>query len=190
MLVDAAGAVDSYFRELLFPRSQGLISVARMKESLNPCVSIVAPRRLDAAGFVVCLGTDPFLEVIFDEGAVVLHVNYPICVAVWDDRKKEWRASGGTVKTLPKKSKERAAAVASLATSRVPGGRSIRFDLCDPESLGRSEFYTQTIITKVKYMVTNKRWYGVQPKDNLDFEDLIDAATRDYYRKVLAPLRK
>lgn len=190
MEVDAAGAVESYFGELLFPRSQGLIAVIRMKATLNPCASLIAPRRADANGFVVCLGQDPFLEVCFEEGAIVLHVGYPRCLAIWDERKSEWKAGWGEIKPLPKKPKERSAAVANLATHRVAASRSIRFDLCDPESLGRAEFYAQTIITKIKYMVTNKKWYGVKPKDDLDFDDLIDAATRDYSRKVVAPTRR
>lgn len=172
---DAAAAIEDYFGGLLFPRCQGLIAVVR---------------RADANGFVVCLGHDPFLEIAFKDGGIVITAGYPRSVAVWDERKNEWRASDGNLKTLPKKPKERSAEIAKLATHRVAAGRSIRFDLCDPESLGRAEFYTQTIITKVKYMVTNKRGYGVKPKDDLDFDDLIDAATRDYSRKVLAPTRK
>ncbi len=182
--MEAAAAVETYFRDLLMPRNHGLIAVAELSAKKTEWGG--PPRRADANGFLVCLSTEPFLEINFDDGGIVLHVNYPRTIAVWDDRKKQLVPGAGTIKPLSKRAKERWATVKKLGTSRVVGGQSIRFELCDPDSLGRAEFFVQTIITKIKYMVTNSGWKGLRPKD-LDFDDLIDAATRDYNRKVIAP---
>lgn len=194
--------VSNYFRELLFPRSRGCITVLRAWKDYS----------LDTEVFIVYLGREPFLELSVNERAIELCVSYPRCVAVWDDVKKEWQPGWGKIESFsqkpktqldevsheliriltnwtPGKSKKRQKGTTDLLITRVKDGRTVSFDLCDPESLSRAEFYTQTIITKVKYMISNNKWYGHQAKKDLDFDDLIDMAKKDYARKVMANKR-
>ncbi len=186
--MDAAAAVEAHFRDLLMPRNHGLIAVAALVSKTNDICR--PPRRVDTKGFLVCLSTEPFLEINFENGAIILHVSYPRSLAVWCVQKKGWVQGFGTFQAFSKNPKKRAAEVNRLGTSRIGDGRTIQFDLCDPESLRRAEFYVQTTITRIKYMVTKSNWLGTRPKPDLEFDDLVDLATRDYTQKVIAPTRK
>lgn len=178
MTVKVVDVVEQYFCDLLMPRNHGLIAITALAQGSYGGL------RPNPVGFLVCMGSDPFLEVNFEDGSVILHVVYPPTIARLDPRTKEFVKGYGTFTPFSKKPKERHAAVQKLGTKRVQNGRTIKFDLYDPDSLGRAEFYVQTIITKVKYMVSRVHSIVV-PKDEIEFVDLLDAAAIDYNKKVL-----
>lgn len=163
-------------------RNRGLIAVAHLIGS--------DIKRINVSGFVVCLTTSPFLEVVFKDGAIFLHAAYPRALAYWNNTSQEWQAVQAGVAPLPKNPKMRHKTVHNLGTARVKGGSTIKLDLCAPDSLARAEFYVQTIITKIKYMVTNNKWFGPRSKNNIDFPDLIDEAAREYHKKIVVPALK
>lgn len=62
---------------------------------------------------------------------------------------------------------------------------AIKFDVFQADSFGRAEFYVHTIITKIKYLVTNTGWNGHRPKADIELGNLIEEAEKEYKRKVL-----
>src|SRR4051812_34859345 len=91
-----------YFRELLIPRNQGAIAIAEMfPAKKDPSNTTGPPRRRDQRGFIVCLGHDPFLEVVIGDVEITLHIGYPRAIAAWDDKKKEWQVGCGEIEKLP-----------------------------------------------------------------------------------------
>jgi hypothetical protein len=72
-------------------------------------------------------------------------------------------------------------------------GERITFDLYHPKSLGMAEFYINTIITKVRHLVTSDRFRGICLKDKFgcgDLTSLLDDAKREYDTKVRKSHRK
>lgn len=185
--MEPATVIEKYFLDMLMPRNHGLIAITKLRESLYH-MSI----RSKANGLIVALANDDFLELNYEDGAIVLYVTYPPTLAVWDQIKNDWRANVGPIIPFSKNPKERAKQLYGLAARRVTGAgaKKITFDLFEPDSLMRAEFYIQTIISKIKYMVGKNRWGSRAPKDDLEFDDLIESASIEYRKKVIAPTRR
>jgi hypothetical protein len=199
-------ALLQHFRELLMPRNQGAIAVTEMfpVKVIANTVATVPPRRREQRGFVVCLGHDPFMEVVIDDLTITLYIAYPQAITVWDDRKQEWQIGCGEIKKLPTSPKARKEVVSKLSYCRVAKCSKASFEIVAPDSLQRAEFIIQTTITRIKYMVSNKGYFGLKPKhmvmdkvsrtfvpkDSTEFTDLLELATQEYTRISLKNSRK
>ncbi len=64
----------------------------------------------------------------------------------------------------------------------------MKFELNDPYSLSRVEFYVQTIISRIKYMI--KHDGNPTVKEGIELTDLLTTATTEYEKKVLAPIKR
>jgi hypothetical protein len=183
---DTMVAVKDYFKGLLMPRNHGLIAVVDMTR-IELKAGLGSPRRLDIDGFVVLLGVSPFLVVDIQETVMKLRVGYPRCIATWDEDKNCYvpETHMGTIKSFSQRPKVRATQIADLKDFRLEKNSEVVLDLFETDSLQRAEFYIQTIITKVKYMVTNAGYYGHRAKNDLDLTDLLVVAKQEYTRKAL-----
>lgn len=176
---DVVGSLKQYFADMLMPRSQGLVTVTPMKP--NP-VSSRHPRDGDD-GFVVCLAGCPFLEIIFEGANIKLLAGFPSCVATWSELRKIWVPSVAAISPLPTKPNLRRKFIATLSSKKIGHGENTLVDLFRVDAVQRAEFLVQTIITRVKYMVSNKRHTGLTPKEDLDLTGLLEFATREYQKK-------
>ncbi len=176
---DVVGSLKQYFQDMLMPRSQGLITVSAM---VPHGFSSRHPRDGDD-GFVCCLAGCPFLEIILGGAQIKLLAGFPTCVATWNDYKKVWVPSVAAIELPPTKPNLRRKFTAALGGKKIGHGEEVKVDLFQADAIQRAEFLVQTIITRVKYMVSNKRHTGLAPKDDLDLTGLLELATREYERK-------
>jgi hypothetical protein len=172
--VDVMATIRQYFKELLLPRSTGLIAIVE-----------------NDRGLMVLLGFNPFLEMVFVDATIKVLACYPMCLARWNDRKQCWEATAKTtIKGFSKKPKIRTQEIASVRNFHLNGAKTIAFDIFEDDAIQRAEFYVQTIITRIKYMVGNNGYFGMQAKDDLDLTDPIEASTQDYNRLQLKHKRR
>lgn len=146
--------IEQHFTKLLLERNHGLIAV-------------VADSRTHV--IVVALSTEPFLIISFGEASINLQFSYP--------RSFHY---GESLKHLPKERRARAETLVKLANAKLHQTSPIihaSYDLFKDGSIQQAEFVIQTIITKIKYMVSNDRWYGLRLKKNVELTDLVAAAT-------------
>lgn len=177
--------VRKHFWNLLSPRDKG-----------NLCVV-----QKDGVILVTIGQHRPFLAMQFSETSINLWSKYPDEVL---RKQKElfgdWRYSAH-IKSFSKKEKVRKSEVAKLPHNDRPfkfpniqrgeynreSGEVVVFDLFEPDSLNRAEFYCNAIITHIKYLFTNS--YGrIQVKDTVDVDNLTslaEFATGEYEKRVL-----
>lgn len=161
------------------PRNQGLITIAEMKPDPT---SSRHPRDGDS-GFVCCLAGDPFLEVIFEEAHIRLLAGLPACLATWIEHKRVWMQRDTAITPPPTKLKDYRTFVSLCRRKKVGHGEEAKIDLYQADAVQRAEFLVQTIVSRMKYSVSNKRHAGLVPKADLDLTGLLELATKDYDRK-------
>jgi len=196
-----------YLRQMLMPRNKGLLAIVEIKSKAKvpgAVGSVISSHNgwRTEPGFLVYLCQYPFLEVSVRESTVVVFATFPECLARYDAVKRCFVETAREIQPFPKNPKLRAREVAALVQveSRLPPSASITFDLYEADSITKAEFYTQTIISRVRHMVTTRGASifstsgAARPKDRLPdnywLTELIDFATKDYNRKVLKKGRK